>query len=488
MNRKQFLLVLIILLVSFLVGRYSMGQDSAPWDKGGGGDLDTTVVWSGPYSSAEYADMWSKILGSNQATGFVVPGYNNNLEVDENSPAAMSVLVDTGALFLRGRVYELTSQTAVTIEAADGANPRLDRVVAEVTFASQTIRVAVVKGTAAATPSLPALTQNATTYQVDLAHVWVPALAASISYHEISDKRTFAGNFFDATQTTYGENLVRNSEFMGFSNPGSVIPPDGWELHSSPSDLSAIAKPAQMSRGQAVQITAAAGGDDGITQTFPVKASTLYSIRLLYKVTAGDQGAALAITDSAASNFVSRYLYRTGSWLTETMYLLTESDATELEVRLTAFGGTDIVSFGQVLVVEGYTPGPFRQVHEYIPFEYLVQDASWDGDAKSTGDTTIDLTADYGALIPAGTRAISVSIQGNDSGSAGASPTLSVRHNAGVDDIVLLSLDGVTNDKKRSVWGIVALRQSLVTAFTISVTASGAGTLDAYVFITGIYT
>lgn len=467
-----------------------MAEDSAPWEGTTIGDAASTDVWSAPYSDDEWADIDSKLEQSNVAKGYIIPSYGNSLRVHANSPAALNVLVETGAIRIRGRLYELTAQSTQTVTAADATNPRIDRVVARITFASQTIRLAVLAGTPAATPSLPTLTQNATTYEISLAYIWVAALAASVAEAEIHDERVFAPNLEYAPFLSQ-ENLIHNSEFMAFSdldNATHTRAPDMWDLVLTPSNLTTATKPAQMSRGRAVQLTADAS-NEGISQTFRIKASTVYAIRALINVTAGDVGV-IQITDNGASPAtITRNIRRTGSFIEETIYYTTPSDATTIRVDLLCSASTDVVQFGQVLAVEGYSPGPFRQIHEIIPLVRPVDDASWTVTAKSDGDTTIDLDSDFGGIILPGTRSVFVGLQAYDSGSAGSGTILAVRSTKAATVIewsVRLYFGLNTNNSIHVTNGWVPLDTN--NQFVINVDASGAGTLFAYVYITAIMT
>lgn len=384
-----------------------MAQDSAFWDGSSVGDAQSSDVWQAPYNSEEFSSLISKMLFSHEAQGFVVPGYNNNLRVFASTPAAMTVEVATGALLVRGRIYENTAQAPLTITAADATNPRLDRIVARITFASQTIRLAVLAGSAAASPTLPALTQNTTTYEIELAYVYVQAAAATITDNDIHDTREFFPTTRQMLDHDIFTNLIRNSEFMAFAALSAGSPttesPDKWSLVATPSALASATKPSQMVRGRAVQITADAA-NEGISQTVQVKPSQTYAIKVLVNVTAGDVGSIVVTTNAASPGTITRNIRRTGSWIEEWLYYSTEADASTLTISLRANSNTDVVSFGQILVVEGFVAGPFRPVHEEIIFRRIfISDPDLDPGSLATGDTTVDLSTDYQALILDGT-------------------------------------------------------------------------------------
>lgn len=427
-----------------------MAQDSVFWDGTTLGDAASTDVWGAPYSSAEYSDVYSKLLGSNAVKGFVIPQYGNNLEVTANSPAAMNVLVNTGALFIRGRIYENTAQQTLTIGTADATNPRIDRVVARITFASQTIVLAVLAGTPAATPALPTLTQNATTHEISLGYVWVAAAVASIAATEVHDERIFAANFQGLFSAALQTNLLTNSEFMAFSRldasgvTDAGSPDGGWTLVGTVTTWANLARPAQMSRGRAVRITAGAGSS-GMSQLVNVRASTNYIIKGLVQVTAGDVASIVVTTNSAAPGTITKSMRRTGTWIEYTILYTTESDASTLTLSLLGLNNTDIVDYGQWLIVEGFIPGPFRQIHETIMCFWGISDPDIDGDVFG-GDTTItiDFDSDFQGLVLPGTKAVSWFIQVSDT-NTGTDAWVGIRRVGSAFELAAFDIHGRTN-------------------------------------------
>lgn len=135
------------------------------------------------------SDAWAQVIAGIIGDGVVATG--NEMAVTENSPTGMSVRVNTGKAFIQGYFHEVYSaQEVLTIAAADATNPRIDRVVIRRDLTNRTAVLAVLTGTAAASPVAPALTQNvAGTYEISLAQVLVPAAAAVIVNVNITDER-----------------------------------------------------------------------------------------------------------------------------------------------------------------------------------------------------------------------------------------------------------------------------------------------------------
>lgn len=329
---------------------------------------ETSMLWQGQgvgdapavgdkYSSQEYSDFLNKILGSSSSLGFVLPNYGNNLNVQENSPTALNVIVKSGAAVVGGRIYENTADNTITIATADATNPRLDRIIIRFSLDSstQTGQIVALTGTPAATPSLPSLTQNSTTYEVSLAYVWVAATATTIANTDIHEEKIFASTFDDFY---VGESLIRHAEFL--SNISSrTLPPAQWTTVGTVTAFAGTTKPAQMVRGNAIQITAG-GANAGMSQVFNVSASTPIAIKVLVNVTAGDVGQIVVTTNSGAPATITRNIRRTGVWLEELIYYTTESDATTMTIQLLALNNTDVIKYGQSLATIGYIPGPFR--------------------------------------------------------------------------------------------------------------------------------
>jgi hypothetical protein len=397
-----------------------MAEDSAFWDGTAVGDAASTTLWSSPYSSAEFGEIYSKILGSHVAKGYVVPTYGNDLKVSANNPVALNVLVATGALFVRGKFYENTSQITAVITAADITNPRIDRVVARISLSSsvQTIRTVVLAGTPAATPALPALTQNATTYEISLAYVWVAANATTISDVDVHDEREFAVNFREAAYKTV-INQVRNSEFLG-DIQSRIYPPAEWDLVNSPSVILTATKPAQMVRGNYVSITADAASE-GISQTIPVLPSSPYAFKFLINVTAGDVGQIVVTTNSASPNTITRTIRRTAIDLEERIFYTTESDATTLTIKYIAVNNTDVIKAGQALMLPGYNAGPFRVCsynEDVILLDRIVltaNQATLDFQNIPSGYRAIKIVASLRTTVAATSENITARIN-NDSG------------------------------------------------------------------------
>lgn len=485
MQRKS-VLFLIVLIFAVLAG-VLMTQGSMPWNDQGGGDGNPGANhFESPYNAAEWHGLWNVVLGGNSGTVYVIAGMGSNYAVTQRGAGAnMSVDVAAGEALVNGARAKSDATENVSIDAADATNPRIDRVVLQyIPGTTQTIRVAVIKGTAAASPSLPALTQTTSLYEVDLAHIYVRAAITTITTADISDKRVFAPNL---SRPQLYEILNTNSEFMAFGklSAGTASPgaPDAWDIVGTVTTWASSTKPAQMSRGRAVSITAGAA-TSGMSQTIQVKPSTTYAIKTLIKVTAGDVGNFKVTTNSASPGTITREIRRTATWLEETIYYTTESDASTLTVSLLAASNTDIIEVGQTFIVEGFVPGGYREVRESIALNASITDANWNGTGKSTGNTTIDLDTDFQGLILPGTRSVRILITAADTGTPLNPGQILLRTVASASTLANVSSNGLPSGASDTGEGTAPI--DVNHQFVVAVTASGVNTCLSTLRIVGI--
>lgn len=137
------------------------------------------------HSQTDLAEVFSFLA----STGYKRNSYND-LEVIESSPAAMTVSLSTGQAWIEGYYAYNDAAAPVTIEAADGALNRIDRVILRCDYLTNLeITVEVLKGTAAATPTAPALTRAGGIYEISLAQIYVGAAVVAIYNANITDER-----------------------------------------------------------------------------------------------------------------------------------------------------------------------------------------------------------------------------------------------------------------------------------------------------------
>lgn len=149
------------------------------------------------YNQLEFAEVMERFV-----TNGIFPDSGNQLIVEQSSPSAMSVEVETGKAWINGYYYSNTTPFNLTISASDVTNPRIDLVVLRLdVLADRLITAEVLTGVPSPSPVAPTPTQNASIFEYPLAEVLVNANAVSITNANISPSSTLT----DATP--------RNAEF-----------------------------------------------------------------------------------------------------------------------------------------------------------------------------------------------------------------------------------------------------------------------------------
>lgn len=103
----------------------------------------------------------------------------------------MQTRVNLGKSIVQGYTVEVyTAQEVVTHATADALNPRIDRVVVEISVTSGRIgAIKIVQGTPAASPVAPSLTRNSDVYQLSLARVLIGTGVTVLTNGNITDER-----------------------------------------------------------------------------------------------------------------------------------------------------------------------------------------------------------------------------------------------------------------------------------------------------------
>ena len=101
----------------------------------------------------------------------------------------MKLAVRPGRLWINGYYSINTADYPLTLPAADENNARYDLVVARLDLTQRNTVLAVVKGTAEAIPTIPALTRTETVYELGLAVITVRAGVESVTQADITDTR-----------------------------------------------------------------------------------------------------------------------------------------------------------------------------------------------------------------------------------------------------------------------------------------------------------
>lgn len=143
----------------------------------------------GATTDAEFSTMFDQIIGSGVRYGSA----GEDLTVTADS-SGLNVKVQPGIGFVRGTFYQNDAVKTLTI-AAGNSNPRIDAVVLRLAYGTtNSITVAVIQGTPGVSPAAPTIASSETgTTEFLLAHINVPASAATITSGNVVDKRVFIG-------------------------------------------------------------------------------------------------------------------------------------------------------------------------------------------------------------------------------------------------------------------------------------------------------
>lgn len=155
-----------------------MAQTSYPFD-----NANTT--------EAQYSQLFRRI----QSSGVWGNPADTSLRTTGDS-SGMNVKVAAGYALVRGHLYNSNAIETVAIGAAQ-ASPRIDTVVLRLNPTVNSIVLAVVAGTPAASPVPATLTQtDEGTFELAIAYVSVAANATTIAPANVTDIRTFMGTQF----------------------------------------------------------------------------------------------------------------------------------------------------------------------------------------------------------------------------------------------------------------------------------------------------
>lgn len=448
----------------------------------------------------------TEVLHSLHGASFVIPDYPtvypyNNLHVYTIGVGDASVRLSVGMAIVGGYFYENTEPLSLTLDAQGGGLNRIDRIVLRYSDISQQARAVVVKGTAGATPAFPAIYDE----DVPLAWVWVPngfTAASAVAAANIHDARTFnlPAHYMDSESP---ENILPNSEWLAWSSSTTNNSPDYWADNISVGTMVPAAILGDAPRGQAAQVTLANNeyfecnmlAPDGNAENWALSTLTLWGN---LNITSGGPLTVRLLSYPGPVVLSTQNYYQASSFYEFLQrcridYVTSPAVAGLTLQYINTSGGNITFKCDPPILTKGLLPGPPRMRHEilYLSKGTPVSDASWNYTAKSTGTNQANLTTGWGSKIPPGIRGVLVDMLARDSGSGGASVPCGLRlfsyypNATGSGGIIELATAG--NDKYRGEMGVVGV-DIATHSFTIQVWATGASTLDAAVYITGLLT
>lgn len=288
-----------------------MTERSYYWD-----GLVTGDATLAPYTAGRYTSNWKNMFTRVDDEG-VISDYQNELEVTGISGA---VIVDTGAALVDGYFYTNTAQENVSI-STPASNPRIDRIVLRKDSVAQTVRITLLDGTEAASPTAPSLTQtHGGQFEIPLAQV----LITTAGVITVTDERDYCWT----PLIPAGIGLV---EIESLESDGSIDTLD-WD------DIPQIYKH--------LLVIAEAKSSVGSTGSFILNGDTVaanYYSQSLYNVStpalvsiAGNSNA--GYFPSEPTSFITRYPFYTGAFYKNVMIMSTVGNEASPIAMTTAAG------------------------------------------------------------------------------------------------------------------------------------------------------
>lgn len=146
-----------------------------------------SIVVNGVADRAANAENLAAYLAGFFSDG-VIMDEDTALQVNVDSGMQLQILAGTGVI--NGKTILNTTAASITIDAASATLKRIDRVIFRLDENNRLMEFDVLKGTAASSPTAPALTRSGGIYEMCLAEVSVPAGATSILASYITDTRS----------------------------------------------------------------------------------------------------------------------------------------------------------------------------------------------------------------------------------------------------------------------------------------------------------
>ena len=140
--------------------------------------------------------------------------------------SGMQVQVYTGIAWINGFWYQLDATKQFILTMANPTYARIDRIVLRLDMTAKNITANVLTGTAASSPTPPALTQTSTLWEMSLAQIHVAAGQTLITNSNITDERIYAAGVVPVSLPA--GTLINGATFFTTANmgPGSGLDAD----------------------------------------------------------------------------------------------------------------------------------------------------------------------------------------------------------------------------------------------------------------------
>lgn len=136
------------------------------------------------YSAEKFAEYFAAFIANG-----VFPDPSTNLQVVNNLPSDMTVVVKPGLGWINGYYCKNDGEYTLDVSPANGTLPRIDAVVIRWSRSERAMFLEVKTGIANSSPVTPSLERSADNYELMLASIYVDAGVTSIGQLAITDKR-----------------------------------------------------------------------------------------------------------------------------------------------------------------------------------------------------------------------------------------------------------------------------------------------------------
>jgi len=485
-----------------------MTEKSWLWD--GTAIGDATLA---PYDK-DIFNKWFAISASHDYNRvYVLPGIYNDLFI---SPIATqsyaTVQIASGAAIVGKYIYISDETIYFNIDSLSSSGfYRYDSIILRLNKLTQEIRLAILRGEeAASSPVPPTLTQNNTTWEIEIARIYIDSVSFVVDEEHLSVYLHFLpiGPYFNSNPN----NIILDPECFEYV-PRATTDLPAWVYFKDIGTLNLTSSILPQTRGGSITLTNGSASDHFVqTCGLALKENDPFTIEGIIKLndstTAVDiicylyetehpitLGAAFDYFNSPTpdSTYTIRIIGSGTHHIKRTFYA--QQDIGSIRIFIKGQATTNNFSIGQFLMSPGYFTGGIRSRHKIYPLVDRHSNTSWDGDAKSSGTTQIDLTTSFGGYILPHIRGLVLKVQARDSGSA-ANTNVYVQILSYNSTTVYgeLRLDGVPNNDIRSRHIMVYTDEpfhtslSAIHGFAVLVSATGAGTMDVWIDVVGIIT
>lgn len=144
-----------------------------------------------PFNAIEHdrvykAEDWAWYFATFIANG-IFPKPSDGLQVIAHN--GMEVRVNMGYAFINGYAFRNPAGKSITLDTAEGALHRIDRVVVRWDLPQRDVYIAVLKGTPSAKPAATAITRNTEIWELALADIYIGKGVTRIQTANITDQR-----------------------------------------------------------------------------------------------------------------------------------------------------------------------------------------------------------------------------------------------------------------------------------------------------------